>query len=447
MYIGLDLGTTSTKACAFTPEGRMVAEVLHPNELRVDAEGAAVQSAKKIVEGAAHCLRELVKQLDERPAGIGISCAMHAVVTCGPERGYSPVYTWADTRANALRPRVDAEQNEYFHRVTGAPVHPMSALLKLPWLRETTDLPLDPWFDLKGLLTGAWCEEGPLIDWQLAGATGLYDSGKDRWDDRAMRFALGPDADLRNHPRAVSPLTRLTWTEAAKTDLLGGQDIPLYIGGSDGVLANLGSGILDTGDVAVTVGTSGAVRTTHREAYVEPIHGLFNYRMLEDRFVVGGATNNGGKAVEFWWDLLQGHFTDVGEMVGAAFTVNPEDCPKFTPYLFGERAPIYDAEATASLTGLRGYHDHRHLARAVVEGVTANLIRILSSLEEVTGPAKRLLASGGFTRSAEWVELLSRRSGRRAEIVDTPQASAYGAALIAQMGVEKLSLDDLAPVP
>ena len=59
-----------------------------------------------------------------------------------------------------------------------------------------------------------------------------------------------------------------------------------------GVLANFGSGILSPGEFALSVGTSGAVRTTHSQATVDPDHGLFNYKLYADRFAIGGATNN-----------------------------------------------------------------------------------------------------------------------------------------------------------
>ena len=440
-YLGLDVGTTATKAIAFGADGDLLAEGRGTYVLHHPAPGAAIQHADEVLRAAEDALKEAyaaVKgEYDVR--SIAISCAMHAVILTDGKGNYSPVYTWADTRSAGQAEQLTDEQSHDFHRRTGTPVHPMSPLLTLPWLRDATpDGPLDDyvqWHDLKGLFTGAWTEEGPVIDYQLASATGLYDLSAEDWLPAALTFALGENPALQN-PRIVDPRERLTWREDVRGRLFGGADIPLFAGGSDGVLANLGSGILEPGNVAVTIGTSGAIRTTHRQAEVNPAHGLFNYRMLDDRYVVGGATNNGGKVIEYWQNLLSGHYADIPALLEAALDLpDDEDLPTFSPYLYGERAPIYDAAATAGLHCLRGHHDARHVARAVLEGVTGNLVAILSALEEVTGPAQNLLASGGWTRSERWVDLLGRRAGRPIRVVDTPQASAYGAALIGKMAL------------
>ncbi|MEL7159706.1 MAG: FGGY-family carbohydrate kinase [Bacteroidota bacterium] len=236
--------------------------------------------------------------------------------------------------------------------------------------------------------------------------------------------------------------TPLNWRPEV-ANRLGTTDVPLFLGGSDGVLANLGSGLFDPAEVALTVGTSGAVRATHQSVAVDPKHGLFNYRMFGPYLVIGGATNNGGKALAYWQDLLAAHFEDVGAFIDAACSVRAEDSPSFRPYLYGERAPIWNATATAELTGLRGHHDHRHLARSVLEGVTDNLVVILRQLEAVVGPARRIHASGGFTRSPEWVGLLAKKAEREVVIAETAQASAYGAALLARLASGDVTVEAL----
>jgi len=234
----------------------------------------------------------------------------------------------------------------------------------------------------------------------------------------------------------------LEWKEEV-AKRLGLTGVPIFLGGSDGVLANLGSGLFAAGEVALTVGTSGAVRATHRRPRIEPRHGLFNYKMFGDLYVVGGATNNGGNALEYWQQLLSAHLPGVGAFIDAALSVPAEESPSFQPYLYGERAPVWNAAATAELTGLRGYHDHRHLARAVLEGITDNLVTILQQLEAAVGPARLIHASGGFTRSPEWLTLLGVKAEREVVVAETAQASAYGAALVARLGTGEISLEEL----
>ncbi|SEP80788.1 gluconokinase [Neolewinella agarilytica] len=434
-HIGLDIGTTSTKACAFDPAGKLLATEERPYPLLHPEPGAAVQEPMVILEAAENALADLVSSVGEKPAAIGLSCPMHSVILCDAyETPIDHVITWADTRAQAVMDDFSKAEREELLRLTGTPVHPMSPMVKLRWLLK--DNP--GWkeeavfcYDLKSFLTKYWTNTA-VIDQQLASASGLYDAPAGQWSARALAMAAGDEETFPFHlPPVQSAKQCLEWADhIAKR--LGVEGVPLFLGGSDGVLANLGSGILAPGEVAITVGTSGAVRTTHRQSRIDPVHGLFNYQLYDDYYVVGGATNNGGKALAYWQNLLSAHFSDVGTMIDAALTVSAEESPVFLPYLYGERAPVWDAAATAELTGLAGHHDHRHLARAVLEGVTNNLVAILRQLEAATCPAQRLHASGGFTKSPEWLDLLARRADCELVLADAAQASAYGAAIIAR---------------
>ncbi|MEM1359743.1 MAG: gluconokinase, partial [Bacteroidota bacterium] len=453
-FIGLDLGTTSVKACAFNRDGKMLGESSREYPLLHPAAGAAVQEPQVLVSAAEESLVELIKQLDEKPAGIGLSCPMHGLILYNEHwRPVTPIITWADVRAQSVMEEFSPTDRRKLLRITGTPVHPMSPLVKLRWLARKHPQVINfshYCYGIKEVLTGTWTKT-PTLDEQLASANGMYDSGKGRWSVTALQIASGlneAEYAKRGLPLGLPPVRpathRLEWKEEV-AERLGLTDVPLFLGGSDGVLANLGSGLLSPGEVALTVGTSGAVRTTHRQARIDPKHGLFNYKMFQDYYVIGGATNNGGKVLEYWQGLLSAHFKDIGAFIEAALSVKSENSPQFQPYLFGERAPLWDANAKAELNGLRGHHDHRHLARAVLDGVTDNLVVILRQLEAAVGPARRIHASGGFTQSPAWLGLLAEKAGREVIVTNHPQASAYGAALIARLGLGDLSLEELLP--
>lgn len=453
-FIGLDLGTTSVKACAFDRDGKMIGECSREYPLLHPVAGAAVQEPLVLLKAAEESLVELVGSIGEQPAGIGLSCPMHSLILYNEDwRPVTPVITWADVRAQVVMEKFSPTDRRKLLRITGTPVHPMSPLVKLRWLasKHSEVIHFSSYcYGIKEILTGTWTKT-PTLDEQLASANGMYDSSKGRWSVTALQAASGlEEAEYAKQglPLGLPPVRpathRLEWKEEV-AERLGLTGVPLFLGGSDGVLANLGSGLLTPGEVALTVGTSGAVRATHRKARIDPKHGLFNYKMLDDYYVIGGATNNGGKALEYWQGLLSAHLPTVGAFIEAALSVKTADSPHFKPYLFGERAPLWDAAATAELSGLRGHHDHRHLARAVLDGITDNLVTILRQLEAAVGPAQRIHASGGFTQSPEWLALLAEKADREVIVADSPQASAYGAALIARLGLGDLSLEDLLP--
>ena len=428
--IGLDIGTTATKACSFDDAGKMIGIAEREYELLHPEPGAAEQEPESVFSAAEEALAELVRETEGEPTSVGLSCPMHSLLLL--DENYAPlgnVLTWAEARPQDAMDGFSTADRRKFHELTGTPVHPMSPLVKLRWLADCHPQRLEAAAyvsDLKSALVLRWSTSGFWLDEQLASATGLMDLENSQWAENTLEKA-GISKDQL--PVIKPAATELEWRPAV-AQKLGLEGVPLYLGGSDGVLANLGSGIMDCGEIALSIGTSGALRTTHTSARVDPKHGLFNYKMKDGLYVIGGPTNNGGKVLEYWRNLLSAHFPDVGAFIDGAMSVRPEDSPKSDPWLNGERAPLWDASAAASLTGLRGHHRPEHIARAVLDGVTDNLIVILRSLEEIVGPAERILGSGGFTKSPEWTELIAERSGRKVVVADAAQASAYGAALV-----------------
>jgi gluconokinase len=111
----------------------------------------------------------------------------------------------------------------------------------------------------------------------------------------------------------------------------------------------------------------------------------------------------------------------------------------FLPYLQGERAPVWDADAKGVFFGVRSIHDHRHFVRACLEGISYSLYQIGASLEETIGPIQDIFASGGFTRSAGWLQLIADVFFKRVHLTGAADASATGAAIL---GFSALGLID-----
>ncbi|GBG93584.1 hypothetical protein LFYK43_00430 [Ligilactobacillus salitolerans] len=102
----------------------------------------------------------------------------------------------------------------------------------------------------------------------------------------------------------------------------------------------------------------------------------------------------------------------------------------FHPFLGGERAPLWDANARGSFFGLTQLHNRTHMARAVLEGIVYNLNSVLLAVEEVVGKPQTILATGGFARSQFWCQLLADVFGRPVTIPQAFESSCLGAAVV-----------------
>ncbi len=423
-FLGLDIGTTSTKALAINPEGRQLALARAGYPTLSPHPGYQEQDPDTLLEAVLAVLSEILRQTGARPAAIGLSCAMHSLIALD-ENGHplTRAILWSDRRSQAqARELRVSDIGRALYEATGTPIHPMSPLCKLRWLREEEPalfaraarfVSIKEFIVQK--LCGCWA-----ADYSIASASGLMNIEKLEWHKPALEYAGIGEPQL-------SPLAPPTSLMALDNQRLPGEfrNTPLALGANDGCLANLGALALSPEEWVLTIGTSGALRCTGRAPVVRPEAQIFNYRLDEDYFVSGGAINNGGIAYEWLAGLLGRE--RLPEAAAEQVPAGSEGL-LFLPYLLGERAPIWDAGASGAFLGLRLHHGPAHLHRAVLEGVALSLYHIA---ENMPARPERLIANGGFTQSSLWLQVIADVFGLPVWVDEQPEASALGAAYTA----------------
>lgn len=443
VVIGIDIGTTSTKAIAYTAAGGALAQhaVEYPL-LRPEPE-AAEQDPEAIVAAVRACIAEVARRCaPARVDGVSFSAAMHSVIAVDAEGApLTRSITWADNRAAAWAERIRDEWNGLaIHRRTGTPIHPMSPLAKLVWLRhEQPELfaRAARFVGIKELvfhrLFGQW-----IVDHSIASATGLLGLESLDWDAEALALAgvtagrLSALVPTRHVVRGLSPADAKALGLAA--------DTPFVVGANDGVLSNLGLAAIHPGEVALTIGTSGALRAVVDRPITDPQGRSFCYALTERRWVVGGPVNNGGEVLRWLREGLAKAECDAAAASGgdpyAALDAIAAGVPAgaggllFHPFLAGERAPWWDASLRGSFFGLAPQHRTDHLVRAAYEGVILNLHGILGIVESLVGPTRSVRATGGFARSATWRQIVADVFGREVTIPRDHESSCLGAAVL-----------------
>ncbi len=213
--------------------------------------------------------------------------------------------------------------------------------------------------------------------------------------------------------------------------------IPFVAGGNDGCCANLGCGAIGENEMAVTVGTSGAVRKVTQEKNHETTGKTFTYLLTENHYVQGGATNNGGNILEWYAEkILELPIENKDDMLKLETLATAAHAGSgglvFLPYLHGERAPVYDATASGVFIGVQAFHTKAHFTRAVFEGMCFALYDICMLVDK-NNTVETVYASGGFTQSAFWVQLLSNILSKKIALTNVADASALGAAFLGML--------------
>lgn len=445
VMIGVDIGTTSTKAVAYALDGRVVAHHAVGYPLHQPEPEAAEQDPDEIFRAVMACIGHVVQASRAGPRDVvcvAFSAAMHSLIAVDASGlPLSRCITWADNRAAAwARELRDNPLGLEIYRRTGTPIHPMSPLCKLLWMREHRPGWMKKARQFIGIkeyvlhrLFGQY-----VVDHSIASATGLFNLESLDWDDGALGLV---DLDRDRLPEPVATTHQLTGLldDAARTLGLS-TDTPFIVGANDGVLSNLGVDAVSPGAVAVTIGTSGALRTVVDRPRTDPQGRTFCYALADRHWVVGGPVNNGGIVLRWVRDELAAAECETARRLGIdpydVLTRIAQRVPPgsngllFHPFLAGERAPHWNADMRASYVGLNLQHRKEHLIRAALEGVILNLYTILPIVESLVGPSRTIRATGGFARSGLWRQMLADVFDREVIVPESFESSCLGAAVL-----------------
>lgn len=443
--IGVDIGTTSTKSVLFTIKGAIAASHGIEYPLHSPSPAIAEQDPDEIFNAVLGTIGQTITKSNIQPKDImcvSFSSAMHSVIAVDHTgKPLTKCITWADNRSIEWTNKIKNEWNGHeIYMRTGTPVHPMSPLTKLTWLRHDHRELFDRAYKFISIKEYVFFKlfNRYIIDYSIASATGMFHLKNLQWDEEALRVA-GVTADrLSELVPTTYKLEGLDGHYAEQMNLL--PSTPFVVGASDGVLSNLGVNAIEPGVVAVTIGTSGAIRTVTDKPVTDPKGRIFCYALTENHWVIGGPVNNGGMIFRWVRDQIGTEEIASAKRLGidpyelltelAAKAKPGSEGLIFHPYLSGERAPLWDANARGSYFGLGLHHKKEHLIRAALEGVIYNLYSVLMALEELTGKPKKIQATGGFARSELWRQMLSDIFDQELHVPESIESSCLGAVIL-----------------
>lgn len=448
VFVGIDIGTSAVKVMAASAGGRTVSEADEHYPLQTPRPEWVELDADVVYNATMRTLQTVLTEVRLRgnaPAAIGISVAMHGLIPVDDHgEALGPLITWMDRRSGAIADGWKSDGTALaLYRRTGAPMHPMLPLCKLRWLSDN-DARLfkeaSRFVSIKELLIFRWTGQW-LIDHAIASATGMFDVATKTWDRQALELArVGPERLSKPVPTSTT-LTELRGPVAAALSLTG--KLPVVLASSDGALANLGVGAVSRESLALTLGTSGAIRTVATEPVFDEAGRTFCYIFDDERYLIGGPTSSAGAILNWLFDLLCADIAPAQRFDGAvalAEEIAPgADGLTFLPFLSGERAPYWMSSLRGEIIGLDLAHDRRHILRAAIEGVVFALYAVDEILRERLGAPQRILLSGGLTHAKLFRQLIADVFGAETAQPNQLEASAFGAAMMAALAVGALN--------
>jgi gluconokinase len=436
--IGIDIGTGSAKAIAMNFAGEVIFTSQIPYPTIHPKPEYHEQNPDLIWQAFLTCISRITQHLEESPQAISLSSAMHSVIPVDKQgSALMNMIIWADHRSASIATTIlRSASAEMLYEQTGTPIHAMSPLCKIQWLKENERGIYDGAFKFISIKEYIWFKLfGRFeVDYSIASATGLMDIKKLTWNENALRLTGLAKERLST---LAPPNHKATCTSDSLCEQMGiRKEIPFYIGASDGCLANVGSFATEEGVMALTIGTSGAVRITRKSPAFNFKAMTFNYRLDDTQYVCGGPTNNGGVILKWYAEtFLAGKLESANDYTKLFQTLAQSKAGAegliFLPYVMGERAPIWNSDACGVFFGMRGYHTQSHFIRAVIEGISLALYDIAHSMTDSGLSIKQINVSGGFVHSTQWLQILADIFGKKICLINTADASAIGAAFLA----------------
>jgi xylulokinase len=444
--MGIDISTTGDKALLISADpadaGRVVGVAVSENSISTPKPLWSEQDPADWWTGIQAAIRQVLAEADVRGdqvIGIGLTGQMHGLVLLDRQgQVLRPSILWNDQRTGPQCEWITARVGlENLLAWTGSPALTGFTAPKVLWVRENEPqiyaqvahilLPKD-YVRLK--LTGTYATD-------MAGASGmtLLDLRRRDWSEQMLE-ALEIPAEWLPPTHEGPDIAGTVNREASEaTGLKAGT--PIVGGGGDQAAGAVGVGAVRPGVVGLVLGTSGVVfAPTGEPLYDQEGRLQAHCHAVPGRWHLMGVMLSAAGSLRWYRDTIAPSTSYDDLLVPAAEVPAGSESLVFLPYLTGERAPYPDPNAKGAFVGLTVRHSIPHMTRAVLEGVAFGLRDSMELIKQAgLGQIEQVRVSGGGARSALWRQILANVLDTELVTVNTTEGAAYGAALLAGVGV------------
>jgi len=419
--LGIDLGTTSLKITLFNETGAMLGSESVEYPILAPEEGFAEQNPHLWQAGLKQICQRLKSRLPEEFAaitGVGLCGQMHTQVYLDKHnRLLRPAITWMDQRSEAIVTRI--RQDEAAHTlIFDQTSNFLSTTYTAPQVRWVIENQPEIWAQthsvlvakdyLKFLLTSE-----KVMDYAEASGTLLFDVAKETWSEAAFDFFEIPPERFPRLAPSDEIIGQITPQAAEWTGIPVGT--PVANGSSDNSASALGAGMALPGQVALIIGTAGAITVCSDHPLVDRgQRTLCWHYCLRERWVTLGIMQTAGASLHWFKNAFESDTDavsgDIFERYNQAIASIPDGSGGliFLPYLNGERTPYWDPFARGVFFGINLNTTKAHFIKAIMEGVSFGLRNNIETVEALGIEISEIRAVGGGLKSRFWLETLGK---------------------------------------
>lgn len=441
--VGIDAGTGSLRTVVYDLRGNQITESRLPFANRFMEGGGVEQSADEWREGMRKTIADCLAQANLHPSDIkaigvdGTSGTVAPIARDGTP--LAPALLWMDVRSVKEATDINATDDPIL-RWAGGKTSPEWVPAKILWLKrnrpdlyEKTWMFMEPPDYLLYLLTGSVASS-----YSNAVHKRHYAREGGGWPT-AMFEKVGLGDLMEKWPTEL----RYSWEVAGRVSADAATTYGLEPGtvvvnaGNDGPIAMLGLGIIEPGDICMTMGTSTCLLLLHHINDVIPgFWGPFPGGVMPDCNLFDVGQISTGSIIEWFRKLL---FTGYGrEYTRGQFDQLEADAAALPPGATGvaaldswkgNRTPHNDPHLRGAFWGISLEHGPAHLYRAILEATAFGARQIFDRFDEYHIPVRNIIATGGGSRNPLWMQIYADVLERPITITQTTEACALGCAM------------------
>jgi len=450
-YLGIDVGTTGSKALLVDERGRVVASHTTEYPLYTPRVGWTEQNPEDWWSATVKSIRAVLEKSGVKPEeveGVGLTGQMHGLVMLDRERRViRPAILWNDQRTGEEAEYINAKLGDRIIEITGNIAHTGFTAPKLLWVKRHEPANFERmWkFMLPKDYVGFKLTGEVKTDVNDASGTSLFDVKNRRWSLELVEELGVPAEALPDVLESPEVRGEVTAEASGETGLRKGT--PVVAGAGDQGAAGVGAGVVEEGIVSVNIGTSGVV-FTHSDVYrYDPKGRLHAFcHAVPGAWHLMGVMLSAGGSLRWFRDKLGQLERGLADLIGVdpydLLCREAEQAPPgsegliFLPYLAGERTPHADPYARGVFFGLSLKHGRAHMVRAVLEGVCYGLRDSLELMLALGLRVREVRVLGGGARSLLWRRILADVFGADVYTMEVDEGSSFGAAILASVGTK-----------
>ncbi len=437
-FLGVDIGTSSTKAIITDESLKIIAQAKSSNyNIEMPHPMWAQQSADVWINGFIDATKSIMENVNVKIEALCVSGLYggSGVPLDDHLEPLGPALIWMDKRATEETKWVKENVGiDKLFKITGNYVDPYFGFTKILWLKhhhsdwKKFNLLLSPKDYVTFKLTGEIA-----TDYSSAGNIGgVFDLKEKNWSDEMLSI-LGLSSHL--FPKRILPSDAIVGNLKSEFASLTGlkTGTPVICGGIDAAVATYAAGVEKPGQHVAMIGTSMCWGTIHNGKYLTPKMVNMPYVIEPDRYVYsfGGATTAG--AIIEWFKKELAPDKTLQELEEEARNIPfGSEGVIVEPYFMGERAPLWNSNLRGTIKGLTLSHTRAHIYRAFLESI-ANSLKMNIDVARKTGIPldEELFVVGGATNSDLWLEIISQTLGMKVRTLNSSLDAPIGDAKLA----------------